>query len=137
MALFNIFDIAGSAMNAESVRLNTTASNLANAQSASGSSATVYKAREPVFATVMNDALGQGTVGGVRVAGIVESQAPAVPRYAPGNPLADAQGYIYLPNVNPIEEMANMMSASRAYQNDVEVVNTSKTLLLNTLNLGK
>ncbi len=138
MALFNVFNIAGSAMNAESVRLNLTASNLANAQTASGSESTVYKSREPVFATVMNNALGGGDSGGsVRVAGVIESQAPSRKEYAPNNPLADSKGYVYLPNVNVIEEMANMISASRSYQNNVEVLNTSKQLLLSTLSLGK
>ena len=138
MALFNVFNIAGSAMNAESVRLNLTASNLANAQTASGSDATVYKSREPVFATVMNNALGGGeSNGSVRVAGVIQSQAPARREYAPNNPLADSNGYVYMPNVNVIEEMANMISASRAYQNNVQVLDTSKQLLLSTLSLGK
>lgn len=138
MALFNVFNIAGSAMNAESVRLNLTASNLANAQTASGSDATAYKSREPVFAAVMNNALGGGeSKGSVRVAGVIQSQAPARREYAPNNPLADSNGYVYMPNVNVIEEMANMISASRSYQNNVEVLNTSKQLLLSTLSLGK
>lgn len=137
MALFDIFSIAGSAMNAESVRLNLTASNLANAQSVSGSAAAAYRAREPVFSTVMNDMTGAQKNGAVRVVGVVESQAPSRKEYAPQNPLADAKGYVYLPNVNVIEEMANMISASRAYQNNVTVLNTSKQMLLDTLNLGK
>jgi flagellar basal-body rod protein FlgC len=137
MPLFSIFDIAGSAMNAESVRLNLTASNLANAQTVSSSENTVYRAREPVFASVLNGALDGSATGGVRVAGVIESRAPSHKEYAPDNPLADAQGYIHLPNVNVIEEMANMMSATRAYQNNVEVLNTSKQLLLSTLSLGK
>ena len=138
MALFNVFNIAGSGMNAESVRLNLTASNLANAQTASSSDATAYKSREPVFATVMNNALGGGeSNGSVRVAGVIQSQAPARREYAPNNPQADANGYVYMPNVNVIEEMANMISASRSYQNNVEVLNTSKQLLLSTLSLGK
>ena len=138
MALFNVFNIAGSAMNAESVRLNLTASNLANAQTASGSESTVYKSREPVFATVMKNLEETKHRGGsVRVAGVIESQAPSRKEYAPNNPLADSKGYVYLPNVNVIEEMANMISASRSYQNNVEVLNTSKQLLLSTLSLGK
>ena len=138
MALFNIFDIAGSGMNAESVRLNLTASNLANAQTVSGSDATAYRSRQPVFATVMNNVLDGGAASGsVRVAGVIESNAPARQEYAPNNPLADSRGYVYRPNVNVIEEMANMISASRAYQNNVEVLNTSKQLLLSTLSLGK
>lgn len=137
MALFNVFDITGSAMNAESTRLNLIASNLANAETASSSAATVYRAREPVFAAIMNGMVDGQPTGGVRVAGVVESQAPPRKQYDPQNPLADAQGYIHLPNVNVIEEMANMISASRSYQNNVEVLNTSKQLLLDTLNLGK
>lgn len=136
MALFDVFDIAGSAMNAQSVRLNLTSSNLANAQSASNSDATVYRAREPVFAAVMNDTMSGMKPGSVRVAGVTQSQAPARKEYSPGNPLADAQGYVHLPNVNVIEEMTNMISASRSYQNDVQVLDTSKQLLLDTLNLG-
>ena len=107
-------------------------------RASSGSESTVYKSREPVFATVMNNALGGGDSGGsVRVAGVIESQAPSRKEYAPNNPLADSKGYVYLPNVNVIEEMANMISASRSYQNNVEVLNTSKQLLLSTLSLGK
>ena len=137
MPLFNVFDITGSAMNAESTRLNLIASNLANAETASSSAATVYRAREPVFATIMYGMVDGQSTGGVRVAGVVESQAPPRKEYDPHNPLADAQGYIHLPNVNVIEEMANMISASRSYQNNVQVLNTSKQLLLDTLNLGK
>lgn len=137
MALFNIFNIAGSGMNAQSVRMNTTASNLANAETVSSSKDDVYRARHPMFSTVMNEAMGDRSNGGVNVLGVVESDAPPRKQYAPDNPMADDQGYIYMPNVNVIEEMANMLSASRSYQNNVEVLNTSKQLLLNTLNLGK
>ncbi len=137
MALFDVFDIAGSAMNAQSVRLNLTSSNLANADSGSSSDATVYRAREPVFAAVMNDTMNGLKTGSVRVAGVTQSQAPTRKEYSPQNPLADSQGYVHLPNVNVIEEMANMISASRSYQNNVQVLDTSKQLLLDTLNLGK
>lgn len=120
-------------MSAQSVRLNTVASNLANADSVSGSPETAYKARHPVFEAV-RAAEGGSTV---QVAGIVEDTAPAEARYDPGNPLANADGYVFAPNVNTIEEMVDMISASRAYQNNVEVMNTSKELLLATLRLGQ
>lgn len=145
MALYNIFDIAGSSMNAQSVRLNTVASNLANADVASGNANDVYRSRQPVFAAVMdsinsagqqNTTQAQASVG-VRVAGIVESQAVAKQEYQPDHPLANDKGYIFKSNVNTIEEMANMMAASRSYQNNVEVFNTSKQLLMKTLNMGR
>lgn len=141
MSLWKIFDIAGSGMSAQSLRLNTTASNLANAESVSSSIDKTYRARHPVFAAVMDEmALGfdQGiALGGVRVLGIVESQAPLHQEYQPDHPMADAQGYIYLPNVSIVEEMANLISASRSYQSNVEVMNASKQMLLRTLNLGQ
>ena len=128
-------------MAAQSVRLNTTASNLANADSVSGDPATVYKARHPIFQAVKATlaAQGSGAEGGpaVKVTGIYESTAPANARYEPGNPLADAKGFVYAPSVNIVEEMVNMISASRSYQNNVEVMNTSKDLLLATLRLGQ
>ncbi len=141
MSSFKAFDIAGSGMSAQSVRLNTTASNLANAESVSGDANSVYKPRHPIFEAVRQQ-LGAATQaeGGnaaVRVRGIYESQAPAAARYEPGNPLADANGYVYAPAVNVVEEMVNMISASRSYQNNVEVMNTSKDLLLATLRLGQ
>ncbi len=136
MSLFKIFDIAGSALSAQSVRLNATASNLANAESVSSNEATTYRARQPVFQAVLERASDPASAG-VRVAGIVESAAPLQRRYAPEHPQADAEGFIFLPNVNTVEEMANMISASRSYQNSVEVMNTSKELLLRTLTLGQ
>ena len=139
MSLFNIFSIAGSALNAESLRLNTTASNMANANSAASSSGATYRARESVFEALLADpfaANGEAEVG-VKVAGIVESQAPLRHEYQPGSPLADADGYVYLPNVNVVEEMANMISASRSYQTNVEVMETSKRMLQQTLALGQ
>ncbi len=136
MSLFNIFNVAGSAMSAQSVRLNVTASNLANAESVSGNPEGAYRARHPVFSAVMDEMSG-GAVAGVRVEGIVESQDPLRMRYEPQNPLADDKGYVYLPNVDAVEEMANMISASRSYQNNVEVINTSKRLLLRTLQIGE
>ena len=141
MSSFKAFDIAGSGMAAQSVRLNTTASNLANADSVSGDPAAVYRARHPIFEAVKASLATQnsGADGNpaVRVRGIYESQAPANARYEPGNPLADAKGYVYAPAVNVVEEMVNMISASRSYQNNVEVMNTSKDLLLATLRLGQ
>jgi len=142
MPSFKVFDIAGSALSAQSVRLNTVASNLANADSVSGDPSTVYKARHPVFEAVrasLGSRMGpnQGSDAAVRVNGIVESDAPPTARYEPGNPLANEQGYIYAPNVNVVEEMVDMISASRAYQNNVEVMNTSKDLMLATLKLGQ
>ncbi len=140
MSSFKVFEIAGSGLSAQSVRLNTVASNLANADSVSGDPNTVYKARHPVFQAV-HAALGAQSAsqqGGaaVKVSGIVESNAPPTVRNDPGNPLADAQGNVYAPNVNVIEEMTDMISASRAYQNDVEVMSTAKDLMLSTLKLG-
>ncbi len=137
MSLFKVFDIAGSALSAQTVRLNTTASNMANADTVSGSEETAYRARHPVFATVLKAASGGSEVAGVRVAGIVEDAAPIEKRYRPGHPLADENGYVYTTNVNVVEEMVNMISASRNYQNNVELMNTSKQLLLATLRLGQ
>ena len=145
MSLFRIFDIAGSAMSAQSVRLNTTASNLANADSVSSSAETTYRARRPIFAAALADALqgeGQGDGGeqaamGVEVKGIVESQAPLQREYNPAHPMADKDGFIYRSNVSQVEEMADMMSASRSYQTNVQVADSAKQMLLQTLRLGK
>jgi flagellar basal-body rod protein FlgC len=140
MSSFKIFDIAGSGMAAQSVRLNTVASNLANADSVSGSAETAYKARHPVFEAVRAQMRAGDPGAGdaaVRVNGIIEDSRPPEMRYEPGNPLANADGYVFAPNVNVVEEMVNMISASRAYQNNVEVLNTSKELLLATLRLGQ
>mgnify|MGYP001563950695 CR=1 FL=1 len=137
MSLFRIFDIAGSAMSAQSVRLNTVASNIANAESASSSVDQTYRARTPVFSAVMDALQNNGSAAGVKVLGIVESQAPLRREFHPDHPLADKDGYINLPNVNVVEEMANMISASRSYQTNAEVINTSKQMLLRTLSLGQ
>jgi flagellar basal-body rod protein FlgC len=138
MSLFQIFDVSASAMNAQSVRLNTTASNLANAESVSSSAEQTYRARRPVFAAQLQNAFGdEGTAQGVDVKGIVESQAPLVQEYNPSHPMADKDGFIYKPNVNPIEEMADMISASRSYQTNVQVADTAKNMLTQTLRLGK
>lgn len=137
MPSFNIFDIAGSGMSAQTVRLNTTASNLANADSVSTKAEDAYKARHPVFKAVQA-ALGADATGQqVQVAGITQSTAEAQARYEPGNPLANADGYVYASNVNTVEEMVDMISASRSYQNNVGVMNTSKELMLATLRLGQ
>jgi flagellar basal-body rod protein FlgC len=141
MSSFKAFDIAGSGMAAQSVRLNTTASNLANAESVSGDPAKVYKPRHPIFeavrASLSTNPRDANANAAVAVRGIYESTAPALARYEPGNPLANADGYVYAPSVNAVEEMVNMISASRSYQNNVEVMNTSKDLLLATLRLGQ
>lgn len=139
MSMFKVFDIAGSAMSAQSLRLNVTASNLANANSVSSSVDETYRARQPVFAAMLQEAgqAGEADAVGVRVRGIVESQAPLQTQYAPDHPMADEEGYIHMPNVNVVEEMANMISASRSYQTNVEVVNTAKQLMMRTLTLGQ
>jgi len=137
MGLFSIFNVAGSAMSAQTVRLNTVASNMANADVVSGTEAGAYHARQPVFSAVM-DALGGNPASiPVEINGIVESDAPINKQYSPEHPDADKDGYIFMSNVNMIEEMANMISASRSYQSNVEVANTSKQLLLETLRLGQ
>jgi flagellar basal-body rod protein FlgC len=136
MSSFRIFEIAGAGMSAQSVRLNTVASNLANAESVSSDPATVYKARHPVFRAEPDTANGE-LGASVSVQGIVESNATPDKRYDPGNPLANAEGYVFAPNVNSVEEMVDMISASRSYQNNVEVMNTARTLMLATLRLGQ
>lgn len=138
MGLFRIFDIAGSAMSAQSVRLNTTASNLANANTVAGTADGAYRSRQPVFQTVLDTSgAADPASAGVRVAGVVESSAPPARVHDPGNPMADAEGYVYRSNVNPVDELVNMISASRSYQNSVEVLSTSKDLLMRTLNVGQ
>lgn len=147
MSLYNVFDIAGSAMSAQNMRLNVTASNLANANSVSSSAGETYRARHPVFAAHMQEAMNgrpgresmlrQDSSVGVRVQGIVEDQKPLVVEYSPNHPMADEEGYIYKPNVNVMEEMANMMSASRTYQTNVQVADATKQLLTRTLRMGQ
>ncbi len=138
MPSMNIFNIAGSGMNAENLRLNLVASNISNANSVSSSIDEVYKSRQPVFASELKNILDKNNAAsGVNVLGVVESQAPPVMEYAPNHPMADELGYIYKPNVNTVEEMANMMSASRAYQNNVDVLDTAKNLILQTLKMGQ
>lgn len=129
-----IFDVAGSAMQAQSLRLNTIASNLANTDNLSGDPTKVYKAREPVFTTQMlgNDV----STAGVNVASVIESDAPPLKRYEPGHPLADKEGYVYAPDIDPVAQMVNLISAARSFQANVEVLNTAKELTLATLNLN-
>jgi flagellar basal-body rod protein FlgC len=141
MSLMKIFDTAGSGMSAESLRLNTVASNLANADSVSNSADSAYKAKELLFAPAQESEGGIGsqddqTNNGVRMVGVSESQQPVETHYEPGNPEADENGYVYGSNVNPIDELVNMISASRSYQNNVEVMNTTKQLMIKTIDLG-
>ena len=140
MSLLGIFDISGSAMNAESMRLNVTASNLANADSVAPSAQAAYRSRHPVFATQLrefsaNPELDEPGVG-VRVLDVIQSQAAPAKRYQPDHPLADATGYVYGSNVNTVEELTNMISASRSFQGNVEVMTTARELVLKTLTLG-
>ncbi|WP_086932538.1 flagellar basal body rod protein FlgC [Agarilytica rhodophyticola] len=145
MAITNIFDIAGSGMNAQSIRLNTTASNIANAETASSSSDQVYRGRHPLFSAVyqdmsgnnFGDSFGNSDNARVRVDGIVESDAPLQPRYEPGHPKANEDGYVYYPNVNIVEEMTNMISASRSFQVNVEMMSSAKQMMQRVLSLGQ
>ena len=137
MSLFNVFDVSGTAMNAQSVRMNVTASNLANAGSVSGDPEQVYRARHPVFSTFQQSLADQTGVSGVRLDGVIESTAPLELRYQPEHPEADENGNVYVSNVNAIEEMVNMISASRSYKNNIEIVNTTKDLLIQTLSMGR
>ena len=134
MSLFRIFDIASSAVSAQSQRLNVVASNLANADSVAGPDGQPYKARQVVFQTQILGA--DATDAGVRVAAVTEDNAPPRKVYEPKNPLADEQGYVAMPNVSVVEEMVNMISASRSYQNNVDVMNTAKSMLQKTLQMG-
>lgn len=137
MSSLKIFDIAGSGMNAQSMRLNLVASNISNANSVSSSTDQVYKSRQPVFSAELQGAINtMDSASKVKVLGVVESSAPPIMEYAPNHPMADKSGYIYKSNVNTVEEMANMMSASRSYQNNVEVLNTAKQLIMQTLKMG-
>jgi|TARA_B110000014_G_C19532245_1_gene285539 flagellar basal-body rod protein FlgC len=138
MSLFNVFDVSATGMSAQSTRLNTTASNIANAESVSSSANQVYRARHPVFAAQMQKFAGeQQTSTGVQVLGIVESDAPLKVEYLPQHPMADKDGYIYKPNVNVIEEMTNMISASRSYQTNIQLAESAKNMLNKTLLLGQ
>lgn len=135
MSSLPIFDVAGSAMTAQSVRLSTVASNLANADSIAGTPDAAYRAKHPVFSA---EAVGaDASLAGVRVTEVKESTAAAIKRYEPGHPLADAQGYVYAPDIDPVAQMVDMISASRSYQANVEVFNTAKELANATLMMGK
>ncbi|SFF29271.1 flagellar basal body rod protein FlgC [Paracidovorax wautersii] len=134
MSMFSIFNVSSSAISAQSQRLNVVASNLANVEAVSGPDGQAYKARQVVFQTAPMGAEGSA---GVRVSAIEESQVPGRRVHDPSNPAADADGYVTHSNVNAVEEMVNMISASRSYQNNVEVMNTAKTLLLKTLQMGQ
>lgn len=136
MALFNIFGTTASAMNAQSVRLNLVASNIANANTVASSKAEAFKALNPVFKQVLQEVNSKKYLG-VSVSGIQESNAENLAMYQPENPLADENGYVYQSNVNAMEEMANMISASRTYQTSVEILNSSKSMMLKTLKLGE
>lgn len=138
MSNFTIFSIAGSALTAQSQRMNVSASNLANAESVAGPDGQPYKARQVVFQ--MHPVAGQGAaqaVGGVRVTQVVESNAPHRMEYNPGHPMADENGYVTKPNVDVVAETVNMISASRSYQANVEVINTAKSLMNRTLTIGQ
>ncbi|MFA7279793.1 MAG: flagellar basal body rod protein FlgC [Sterolibacterium sp.] len=134
MSVFNVFHIAGSALTAQSARLNAVASNMANADSVAGPDGKPYRAKQVVFEAT---AMGGGAAQGVRVRQVVEDASPPRMVYDPRSPSADAQGYVAMPNVNPVEEMVNMISASRSYQTNADVMNTAKTLLLRTLQIGQ
>ncbi|WAJ69428.1 flagellar basal body rod protein FlgC [Catenovulum adriaticum] len=139
-SLFNVFDISGSAMSAQSVRLNTTASNLSNANSVSSSVDETYRSRQPVFAAEMSRAqnnMDNTENVGVKVLGIVESDKPLQVEFNPNHPMADKNGYIYKPNVNVMEEMANMISASRSYQTNIQIADAAKKMLSRTLRIGQ
>ena len=138
MSLFRVMDIASTGMSAEGLRLNTTASNIANANSISSSYEDTYKARHPIFAAQLQQASDEMSKGsGVQVLGIVESPKPLQIEYSPGHPMADVNGYIYKPNINVIEEMADMMSASKSYETNVQLADTTKRIFRRVLQLGQ
>lgn len=137
MSSFKILDIAATGMNAQNLRLNVVASNMANVDAVSSSIEETYKSRQPVFRAMMDQYNPTNPSNGVQMVGIVESKAPLTREFAPDHPMSDDDGYIYKPNVNVVEEMANMISASRAYQNNVEVVNSARQMMNAVINLGK
>ncbi|MFU8783866.1 flagellar basal body rod protein FlgC [Aliidiomarina sp.] len=134
MSMFSIFDISGSALTAQSQRMNVAASNMANADSVTGPDGQAYRAKQVIFASKLQ---GNQPVGGVQVREVIEEQTPGRLEYRPGHPLANADGYVQMPNVDPVAEMVNMISASRSYQANVEVMNTSKQLMMRTLSIGE
>ena len=137
MSMMNIFNVSGSAASAQSQRLNVVASNLANADTVAGPDGSAYKARQVTFQTQLVGAVNDPTSAGVRVSTVSEDQTPGRRVHDPKHPSADADGYVTYSNVNAVEEMVNMISASRSYQNNVEVMNTAKSLILKTLTLGQ
>jgi flagellar basal-body rod protein FlgC len=147
MSLSSLFNIAGTGMSAQNTRLNTVASNIANAESVSSSVDQTYRARHAVFQTMLQGAQGgagqslfqdQGQAGvGVQVTGIVEDQSELTARYEPNHPMANQEGYVYYPNVNVVEEMADMISASRSFQTNAEIMNTAKQMMQKVLTLGQ
>jgi flagellar basal-body rod protein FlgC len=136
MSSFRLFDIAGSGMSAETTRLNAVASNLANANTVAGRPEDVYRARAVIFEEVRNAVAREGGAA-VRVSEVVQSERPPLTRYEPGNPLANADGYVFVPDISPVEQMVDMIAASRAYKNNVEVMNTTRDLMLATLRIGQ
>ena len=134
MSMFQIFNVAGSAVSAQSQRLNVVASNLANADTVAGPDGSAYRARQVVFQTQL---MGEVGAAGVTVSTVAEDNSPGRRVHDPKHPQADADGYVTYSNVNPVEEMVNMISASRSYQNNIEVMSTAKSLLLKTLQLGQ
>jgi len=145
MSLANIFDIAGSGMAAQSLRLNTVASNIANANSVSSNTDETYRAKQPVFSEIQRrvemggffeDPIGSAG-NGVEVLGVIESEAPLRKQFEPNHPMADDDGYVSYPNVNIVEEMANMISASRSFQTNVEIMDTAKTMMQRVLSMGQ
>ena len=137
MGLFNNFNVSGSALTANTVRMNLVASNLANVNSAASSEEGTYRSRQAVFKTMVDEFSTDPAVARVVVDRIVESDEPLKAQYQPNHPNANEEGYVYMPNVNPVEAMANMIDASRSYQTNVEVLNTTKQLLMQTINMGK
>ncbi|QKZ03595.1 MULTISPECIES: flagellar basal body rod protein FlgC [Pseudomonas] len=148
MSLASVFNIAGTGMSAQTTRLNTVASNIANAETVSSSIDQTYRARHPVFATVFDQTQATGDSGslfqdqdaagsGVQVSAVVEDQSNLEARYEPKNPAANKDGYVYYPNVNVVEEMADMISASRSFQTNADIMNTAKTMMQKVLTLGQ
>ncbi|MCL9685382.1 flagellar basal body rod protein FlgC [Legionella maioricensis] len=140
MSLNTVFDIAGSAMSAETTRLSTSAENMSNANVSRGSPDEVYQPKYPIFETVQEKQsqwMGDQIKAGVQVKGIYESDVEPTKRYEPNNPIADEKGFVYSSNVNYVEQMANVISASRSYQMNVELINTTKQLMQRTLQLGE
>ena len=136
MSLFQVFDISATAMSAQSIRLNTIASNLANAAVVSTTPEEAYRSRHPLFSTAVDSFMAAPDALGVKVDGVVESTVEPRKEYSPGHPMANEDGYIYRSNVDSVEEMTNMISASRSYQSSIEAMNTTKQLIMRTLTIG-